>query len=116
MMNNIYRFAILIGVALIASACSTTKEYKLKPYPSNMSFERKVMLDNKEYWQIDLSDDIEDFNQFVDKTFKNLKNYKNRYEMRYKGHKGKHHYDAHRQSTQKETNQDIDEIIYGQYN
>ena len=79
--NKIIKIVPIIVTSSIFVGCG--KDLGIKPYPKHLSLYQNTIDTNKEYWGMDLKDDIEEFQQFVENTFVDIDKHQNRYKLRY---------------------------------
>jgi hypothetical protein len=80
-MKRSITFALIV-VAILFSGCEQ-EDLTVKPYPKNLGKFNKVLYDNKQFWNIDLKDDMDDFNEHTRRTFEDIEAQKERYRKRY---------------------------------
>jgi len=110
---------IVITISFVFTACDE-KNLKVKPYPQYHDDSEKYIFNNKDFWNVDLKNDIDDFKNFTRKTFQGIKKYKEHYKeeyssrMRTSEHK-KNTNKLEKRKIKKNNYEDSDEVLDAQY-
>lgn len=74
-------FALFLPIVFLSGCIK--KDLSIEPSPRVLGKDQQIIFQNRDYWKVDLAEDIKEYNLFLEETFKNIDDYIDRNKKRY---------------------------------